>query len=47
MVSSALLLDLTLNDLEGQNQDWTNFSPLSGICIEWPNSQPMVIDKVL
>ena len=29
MESSAMLLDLTLSDLEGQNQDRTNFSTLS------------------
>ncbi len=28
MVSSAILLDLTLSDLKGQNLDHTNFSPL-------------------
>ncbi len=28
MVSLAMLLDLTLSDLEGQNLDVTNFSPL-------------------
>ncbi len=28
MSSSAVLLDLTLSDLEGQNLDWINFSPL-------------------
>ncbi len=28
MSSSAVLLDLTLNDIEGQNQDRINFSPL-------------------
>ncbi len=28
MASSAVLLDLTLNDLQGQNLDWTNFNPL-------------------
>ncbi len=28
MVSSAVLLDLTLNNLEGQNLDRTNFSPV-------------------
>ncbi len=27
MVISAMLLDLTLSDLKGQNLDWTNFSP--------------------
>ncbi len=26
MASLAMLLDLTLSDLEGQNQDWTSFS---------------------
>ncbi len=26
MASSALLMDLTLSDLEGQNLDWTSFS---------------------
>ncbi len=26
MASSAMLLDLTLSDLEGQNQDWANCS---------------------
>ncbi len=28
MASSAVLLDLTLNNPEGQNLDQTNFSPL-------------------
>ncbi len=28
MASSAMLLDLILSDLEGQNLDQTNFSPL-------------------
>ncbi len=27
MASPAMLLDLTLNDLEGKNLDLTNFSP--------------------
>ncbi len=28
MASLAMLLDLTLSDLEGQNLHWTNFSLL-------------------
>ncbi len=44
MASSAALLDLALNTLEGQNLDCTNFSPLY---IERESGQTGFIEKVL